>query len=93
MLFVDTLSGYHSIFSTQPKSKMRATLPATLLLATLLAACASSSDQQINKHISQGGPLKVHPGLVNQPVPTEQQPAPQPAAKPADPATPAAAAQ
>lgn len=64
---------------------MRASLPATLLLTTLLAACASTSDQQANKNISQRGPLKVHPGLLGQPVPAELQTAapPMPTAAPA----------
>jgi len=53
---------------------MRASLPATLLLSTLLAACASKGDIPPSKHISQSGPLKVHPGLLGQPVPPELQP-------------------
>ena len=56
-----------------PKIQMRATLPATLLLSALLAACASSRDIPPSKHISQSGPLKVHPGLLGQPVPPELQ--------------------
>ena len=52
---------------------MRASLPATLLLSTLLAACASKGDIPPSKHISQSGPLKVHPGLLGQPVPPELQ--------------------
>jgi len=52
---------------------MRASLPATLLLTALLAACASTNDKQVNKNISQSGPLKVHPGLLGQPVPAELQ--------------------
>jgi len=52
---------------------MRATLPATLLLSALLAACASSRDLPPSKHISQSGQLKIHPGLVGQPVPAELQ--------------------
>lgn len=55
---------------------MRATLTATLLLlSALLAACASNKDAPANKHISQSGALKVHPGLLGQPA----QPAPPPA--------------
>lgn len=54
---------------------MRATLTATLLLSALLAACASNKDAPANKHISQSGPLRVHPGLLGQPVPGETQPA------------------
>lgn len=64
---------------------MRASLPVTLLLSTLLAACASTQDIPPSKHISQDGSLKVHPGLLGQPVPAELQPEPRPAA-----ATPAA---
>lgn len=52
---------------------MRASLPATLLLSTLLAACASKGNIPPSKHISQSGPLKVHPGLLGQPVPPELQ--------------------
>lgn len=52
---------------------MRATLPATLLLSVLLGACASSSDIPVSKHISQSGALRVHPGLLGQPVPAELQ--------------------
>ncbi|MBS1131465.1 MAG: OmpA/MotB [Proteobacteria bacterium] len=52
---------------------MRASLLATLLLSTLLAACASKGDIPPSKHISQSGPLKVHPGLLGQPVPPELQ--------------------
>lgn len=54
---------------------MRASLPACLLLSLLLAACASTKDAPANKNISQNGPLKVHPGLLGQPVPRELQPA------------------
>lgn len=63
---------------------MRASLPATLLLSTLLAACASKGDIPPSKHISQSGPLKVHPGLLGQPVPAELQDAPIAAAAPAN---------
>ena len=52
---------------------MRATLPATLLLSTLLAACGTFRDLPPSKHISQSGQLKVHPGLLGQPVPAELQ--------------------
>lgn len=57
---------------------MRATLTATLLLSALLAACASNKDAPANKHISQSGALKVHPGLLGQPA-QPAQPAPPPA--------------
>ena len=55
---------------------MRASLPIALLLSTLLSACASfKSEIPASKHISQSGPLKVHPGLLGKPVPAELQPA------------------
>lgn len=63
---------------------MRASLPATLLLSTLLAACATKGDIPPSKHISQSGPLMVHPGLLGQPVPAEFQEKPATAATPAD---------
>lgn len=47
-----------------------------LLLSALLAACASSREGQRSQHIAQDGPLKVHPGLLGQPVPTELAPVP-----------------
>ena len=66
---------------------MRASLPAALLLSTLLTACASfKSEIPPSKHISQSGPLKVHPGLLGQPVPADLQ-AP---ASPSAPITPSA---
>jgi peptidoglycan-associated lipoprotein len=55
---------------------MRASLLVTLMLSTLLTACASTKDIPPSKHISQEGPLKVHPGLLGQPVPAELQVAP-----------------
>lgn len=73
MLFAGPPSGYHSTFFTQPSSIMRASLPATLLLSTLLMACASTRELPPSKHISQAGALKVHPGLLGQPVPAELQ--------------------
>lgn len=51
---------------------MRATLPATILFSALLSACATN-DIPASKHISQSGNLKVHPGLLGQPVPPELQ--------------------
>jgi peptidoglycan-associated lipoprotein len=75
-------------YSRRRKYKMRASLPATLLLSTLLTACAAfKSEIPPSKHISQSGPLKVHPGLLGQPVPAELQPA-APAAAPAPVASP-----
>ncbi|RIX43116.1 MAG: peptidoglycan-associated lipoprotein [Rhodocyclales bacterium GT-UBC] len=52
---------------------MRPTLPATLLLSALLAACVSTKDVPVNKNISQNSQLKVHPGLVGQAIPAELQ--------------------
>ncbi len=63
---------------------MRASLPATLLLSALLAGCASKGDIPPSKHISQSGPLKVHPGLLGQPVPSELQDPAMVAAAPAE---------
>ena len=56
-----------------------------LPLSTLLAACTTDKDALANKNISQQGTLKVHPGLLGQPVPPELQPGARPAV-----ATPAA---
>lgn len=66
---------------------MRASLPATLLLSALLTACASTPDVSLNKHVGQSGALKVHPGLLGQPVPAELAPTTAPAAAPAAPAS------
>ncbi|WP_434515093.1 OmpA family protein [Dechloromonas sp. ARDL1] len=52
---------------------MRATLPATLLLSALLAACSAKGTIPPSTHISQSGQLRVHPGLLGQPVPAELQ--------------------
>jgi len=63
---------------------MRASLPATLLLSALLAACSTKGDIPPSKHIAQSGALRVHPGLLGKPVPPELQPvAPRVAAVPA----------
>lgn len=77
-LFGNHSSGYHATFSLLPKTKMRASLPATLLLSALLAACASTRDIPPSKNISQSGPLKVNPSLLGQATSAELQ-APQPA--------------
>jgi peptidoglycan-associated lipoprotein len=62
--------------SRRRKNKMRASLPIAFLLSTLLTACASfKSEIPPSKHITQSGPLKVHPGLLGKPVPAELQPA------------------
>lgn len=80
-LFAGQPSGYHSGFITQPKmTKMRASLLATLLLTSLLAACSTQGTIAPSKHIAQSGPLKVHPGLLGQPVPPELQGEARPAA-------------
>lgn len=52
---------------------MRLSLPVTALLSLLLAACAAQPASSPSKHISQSGQLKVHPGLLGQPVPPELQ--------------------
>lgn len=70
---------------------MRASLPVTLLLSSLLAACAIKGDIPPSKHISQKGALKVHPGLLGQPVPPELQPEPRVATVTAGNDTPTAA--
>lgn len=75
-LFRRRPSSYHSPSFTLTKTKMRHSLPAMLLLSTLLAACATSRDGQRSQHIAQDGPLKVHPGLLGQPVPAELAPTP-----------------
>ena len=63
---------------------MRASLPATLLLSALLAACSTKGDIPPSKHIAQGGALRVHPGLLGKPAPPELHPvAPRVAAVPA----------
>ena len=58
---------------------MRLSALLALLLSTLLAACATDKDALANKNISQQGALKVHPGLLGQPVPPELQPDARPA--------------
>ena len=50
---------------------MRTQLLVTALFASLLTACASTPQGSPSKHISQSGPLKVHPGLIGKPVPEE----------------------
>jgi peptidoglycan-associated lipoprotein len=51
---------------------MRASLTVSLLLASLLSACTTAVVQPA-KQIGQSGSLKVHPGLLGQPVPPELQ--------------------
>lgn len=72
-LFRRRPSGYHSPSFTLPTIIMRPSLPAMLLFSALLAACATSRESQ---HIAQDGALKVHPGLLGQPVPAELAPVP-----------------
>jgi peptidoglycan-associated lipoprotein len=55
---------------------MRPSLPALLLLSALLAACSTAREPRQSQHIDQDGPLKVHPGLLGQPVPAELAPVP-----------------
>jgi peptidoglycan-associated lipoprotein len=52
---------------------MRASLIALILFPALLAGCVTSADKLNHKNIAQTGALKVHPGLVGQPVPPELQ--------------------
>ena len=52
---------------------MRATLIALILFPALLAGCATSANKLNHKNIAQSGALKVHPGLLGQPVPPELQ--------------------
>jgi peptidoglycan-associated lipoprotein len=62
--------------SRRRKNKMRVSLPIAFLLSTLLTACAAfKSEIPPSKHITQSGPLKVHPGLLGQPPSTEPKPA------------------
>jgi peptidoglycan-associated lipoprotein len=55
---------------------MRASLLISLLFSLFVAGCASKPTTPPSKHISQSGELKVHPGLLGQPVPPELQPEP-----------------
>ena len=52
---------------------MRSSLILPTLLASLLAACATTQDASPSKHVSQSGALRVHPGLLGLPVPPELQ--------------------
>lgn len=65
---------------------MRFSLPVSplfaALLSALLAACAAAPAAPA-KNVSQSGSLKIHPGLLGQPVPPELQPQGAPAATPA----------
>ena len=75
---------------SSPKT-MRATLPAALLITTLLAACTTGKDVLTAKDIPQSGTLKVHPGLIKS-TPSAQPPAAvAPAAQAAPAEAPAAA--
>ncbi|MGE5490910.1 MAG: OmpA family protein [Actinomycetota bacterium] len=67
---------------------MRHTLPVAALLPLMLAACASSPNVPV-RAVDQSGTLKVHPGLLGQPVPPElrSQEIPAPAATEGAPGT------
>ena len=52
---------------------MRATLISFILFFALLAGCVTSADKLNHKNIAQTGALKVHPGLLGEPVPSELQ--------------------
>jgi peptidoglycan-associated lipoprotein len=51
---------------------MRHSFPTAALLSLLLAACASAPGT-LPRAVDQSGSLKVHPGLLGQPVPPELQ--------------------
>lgn len=91
-LFAGKPSSYHGRLSMSTPKTMRATLPAALLITTLLAACATDKDVLTAKDIPQSGTLKVHPGLIKSPPSAQAQPpAPAPAPAPAaEAATPGA---
>ncbi len=48
-------------------------LPLVLLLAALLSACATRDDPSRIRQVAQDGTLKVHPGLLGEPVPAALQ--------------------
>ena len=50
---------------------MRTSLIATAALSLLLGACASTKEPPVGRQLAQGGSLRVHPGLLGQPVPDE----------------------
>jgi len=52
---------------------MRTSLITLLLCSIALAGCSTKGTIPPSKHISQSGPLKVHPGLLGQEVPAELQ--------------------
>lgn len=66
---------------------MRLSLPATLLLSVLLAACAGNREASPIQRLEQSGLLKVNPGLLGQPMPAQATPA-QPVASATEPAAP-----
>lgn len=51
---------------------MRIPLPLTFVLVALLAGCATQKEVPFRK-VAQDGNLRVHPGLLGQPVPPELQ--------------------
>lgn len=63
---------YHrALTKPQKNNDMRSSLPLIALVAALATAC---STPPASRPISQAGLLKVHPGLLGQPVPPELQP-------------------
>ena len=52
---------------------MRIHLAITFVLTTMVAACTTKGDIPPGTHIPQSGVLKIHPGLLGQPVPAELQ--------------------
>ncbi|WP_153145296.1 hypothetical protein [Dechloromonas sp. H13] len=52
---------------------MRAPAILALLLSIPFAGCTSDRDYLASKHISQSGPLKVHPALLGEPAPSALQ--------------------
>lgn len=91
-LFAGKPSSYHGRLSMSTPKTMRATLPAALLITTLLAACATDKDVLTAKDIPQSGTLKVHPGLIKSPPSAQAQP-PAPAAEAATPGATGAAGE
>lgn len=58
---------------------MRTSLLVTALISTLIAACATKGNIPPSKHISQAGPLKIHPDLLTPADVKTPVPAPVPA--------------
>jgi peptidoglycan-associated lipoprotein len=66
-------SGRADIIPSFPRCQMIMRTLLALLLASLLSACATSDDPSRTRQVAQSGNLKVHPGLLGQPVPAELQ--------------------